>query len=530
MSEIEEPLLQGSEIQGDSLAGFRKDHVSLLFLAFDETRIADVKRWIASLNISTLDAVHGFNAAYSVMRRALGADPPLHACWMNIGFTAPGLKKLTDPADVDKLGEAFKGGAAERAGLVGDPTDGSPGDPKTWVIGAPDNVPDAMLIIAADHERSVAEQVRSIREQIEAISIDQSPIRIVYEQEGNTLKGPMKGHEHFGFKDGISQPGVRGRVDSPTHPLLTPRTIDASDPLGETFAAPGQPLLWPGEFVLGYPANDQDDPLKTQTNDVDPPWSANGSFLVFRRLRQDVPAFRRFIAAGTKALSDHGGFDPMNEERFGAMCVGRWKSGTPILRAPHEDDLRIARAKNDAANSFFYDVDTDPVKWRPSAHRKTDNLPAAKRDFDGTVCPLGAHVRKVNPRDETTDDGVPEHTLKRRILRRGIPYGAEFDPQKEESASVDRGLLFIAYQASIDKQFEFLQQDWANKTQAPRESGSIDPIIGQNASAAERKIQFVNDNDEKVDVPIAERFVVATGAAYLFVPSISAIRNVLTKI
>lgn len=123
MSEIEEPLLRGAEIQGDSLAGFRKDHVSLLFLAFDETRIGDVKQWLSTLTIATLDAVHGFNAAFSVMRRALGADPPLHACWMNIGFTAPGLKKLTDPADVEKLGVAFNGGADQRAGLIGDPTD-----------------------------------------------------------------------------------------------------------------------------------------------------------------------------------------------------------------------------------------------------------------------------------------------------------------------------------------------------------------------------------------------------------------------
>ena len=110
MTVIDEPLLQGSEIQGDGLAGFRKDHVTLLFLEFDEQRIADVKRWLSTLTLATLDAVHAFNAAFSVMRKQLRADPPLHACWLNIGFTARGLKKLVDAADVDKLGVAFNNG------------------------------------------------------------------------------------------------------------------------------------------------------------------------------------------------------------------------------------------------------------------------------------------------------------------------------------------------------------------------------------------------------------------------------------
>src|SRR6478609_11338348 len=238
-SPMEEPVLSGKEIQGDGLAGFRKDFVSLLFLEFDAEHIQPVKQWLRSIPLATLSAVHAFNTAFSLMRRQLRRDPPLMACWINLGLTAPGLRKLIDKAEVDKLGEAFNLGAAERSTFVGDPDNGSPGDARSWVIGGAGNVPDAMLIVAGDDENDVASEVRSIRKQIDSLAPGVSPVRIMYEQAGQTLPGKMKGHEHFGFKDGISQPGVRGYLDSPTRPLLTPRFIDSSDPLGELFAAPG---------------------------------------------------------------------------------------------------------------------------------------------------------------------------------------------------------------------------------------------------------------------------------------------------
>jgi Dyp-type peroxidase family len=521
---VEEPLLAGSEIQGDSLAGFRKDYVSLVFLEFDAARIADVKRWLSTLAPATLDAVHAFNAAFSVLRRRHGADPALSACWMNIGFTAQGLRKLVPADEVDQLGVAFNVGAHVRAATVGDPDDGTSGDPRTWVIGGPDNVPDAMLVFAADHDTTVATSVRALREQLDALAPGVSPVRVMYEQEGKTRPGAMRGHEHFGFKDGISQPGVRGRIDSPTHPLITPRVLDDRDPLSALFAAPGQPLLWPGEFVVGYPQNDQDDPLQSGAIAASPGWTKNGSFLVFRRLFQDVPAFLRFVEAGTAAVTAAGHFGLIDGERFGALCVGRWKSGTPVMRAPSHDDPRIAAASNGAANSFIYDEDTVPVKFARGTGLERDTLPAAKRDFDGVVCPLAAHLRKVNPRDETTDQGDAPRTLRHRILRRGIPYGDEYDPTRAGSDRADRGLLFIAYQSDIERQFEFLQRGWVNQEDAPRGGGGIDPIIG-----AHGLLRLCSDDGDVLDVPVPQRLVVTTGAAYLFVPAVSAIQDVLAK-
>jgi Dyp-type peroxidase family len=276
---------------------------------------------------------------------------------------------------------------------------------------------------------------------------------------------------------------------------------------------------------------DLNDPLKPVQMPVDPPWILDGSFVVFRRLYQDVVAFSRFIEDGVRKLTSEG-FQGITAERLGAMCTGRWTSGTPILRAPLVDDPRFAVDSNDAVNSFFYDTDTAPVIWSPSSGRQTDTLPPAHRDFDGVTCPLAAHIRKINPRDETTDQGDSTRTLKHRIIRRGIPYGDAYDPAKPGSDRQDRGLLFIAYQSSIEGQFEFLQRTWANVFDAPRTAAGVDPIIGQtgNDDPAQRMIWFVKDDDTRTALSIPERVVFATGGAYLFVPSISAIQNVLTRV
>jgi deferrochelatase/peroxidase EfeB len=210
------------------------------------------------------------------------------------------------------------------------------------------------------------------------------------------------------------------------------------------------------------------------------------------------------------------------------MCVGRWKSGTPISRAPHEDNAEIAEDKF-APQSFFFDSDTRPVKWK-DPDQKPDAFPAARMDGDGLVCPLAAHIRKVNPRDDGTDIGGSARSLRRRILRRGVTYGPAYRPG--EKRRVDRGLLFLCYQRSISEQFEFIWRVWANKTDTPRALAGIDPIIGQNGDGkpADRKMNIVIAHDRSVPVSVTERFIITTGAAYLFAPSIAAITDTLAKV
>lgn len=135
----DEPVLRGNEIQGDSLAGFRKDHVTLLFLVFDKKKIKRVKVWLRTLapRLATLNAVAQFNDAFRLARRSLPIlpdtlrrkDPPIAANWMNIAFTSQGLAKLLGEAAIANFETAFKLGAHVRAGAIGDPTDGSTGSP-----------------------------------------------------------------------------------------------------------------------------------------------------------------------------------------------------------------------------------------------------------------------------------------------------------------------------------------------------------------------------------------------------------------
>jgi len=104
---VEEPIVEAGEIQGDVLAGFRKDHAILVFLHFDASRRADIRRWIAKTadRVSYVDAVHAFNTAFRHARRHLGADPPMTATWLNIAFTFDGLQALVPDLDVDVIDE-----------------------------------------------------------------------------------------------------------------------------------------------------------------------------------------------------------------------------------------------------------------------------------------------------------------------------------------------------------------------------------------------------------------------------------------
>jgi Dyp-type peroxidase family len=529
---MSEPLLRGNEIQGDSLAGFRKDFTTLLWLRFDSGRMGLVRRWLRGLapRLATLNAVAQFNDAFRVARSPLrelapGAerppDPALAATWMNVGFTSQGLEKLVGRAEVERFETAFVLGAEVRSTALGDPTGDVPGSTFRWVVGAGNRVPDALLNVAADRRADLQAAVNGLRGEIAGLH---GAIRIIHQDVGNARLAPRTGHEHFGFRDGVSQPGVRGTLDTATRPFLTPRLVSATDPLSRVFASPGVPLIHPGEFVLGYPRQDPDDPEgeqdETETR-TEPEWARDGSYLVYRRLRQDVPAFERFLAHGAAALAAQG-FAGITPDRFGAMCVGRWKDGSPVARAPLAPDPAIA-ADRRASQSFFFNKDTRPLVWADPT-RPPDTFPAATMDGDGQRCPLSAHIRKVNPRDEATDLGHGARTLRRRILRRGVTYG----PVLLKRRRTDRGLLFLCYQASITDQFEFIWRAWSNAAGTPRADAGIDPLLGQNGNAppGDRVAYFVQgDRRGRVNVP--ERFIVTTGGAYLFVPAVSAIRTVL---
>ena len=522
----DEGLLEVDDIQGNILGAFNKDFQQLVALAIRD--VAAAKAWLSRVApvISSVAEVAQFNQLFRARRKRMGHDPlGLIATWVNIAFSHDGLAKLTSQADADGVPDiAFRAGLPDRAASLGD-MPASEGQPVSagWVVGGAGHVPDILLIVASDDTTQLDRAVTQLCPG--AGDLAGAP-DVVWHELGRT-RSDLPGHEHFGFKDGVSQPGVRGLVSRAPDVYLTERLLrDAPD--GEvSFAKPGMPLVWPGEFVFGYPSNDPKSDQPVPPTALTPAWLRNGSFLVFRRLRQDVAAFHGFLRAAATSLATTPDFPGLTAQQLGAKLVGRWPSGAPIARAPTQDNPDLAKDPL-SVNDFLFADDTPAPAFRPGAG-PAKNFPRATADSLGFVCPRPGHVRKVNPRDQDTDKGDAFDTLTRRILRRGIPFGPPLPTppggQLPADDGVERGLHFLCYQTSIVEQFEFLQTDWANSTDAPKPHGH-DLIIGQTADG-KREVQLLTATGGAQNLQTDRTFVTMTGGGYFFAPSISAVAKVL---
>ena len=324
----------------------------------------------------------------------------------------------------------------------------------------------------------------------------QHGVKVVWVQKA-AVRADKPGFEHFGYRDGISQPGIRG---------FTP----VSDPSNPNQGKPGQDLVWPGEFLLGYPRQagagkpvNAVGPIATGG----PAWAKNGSFLVFRRLRQDVAGFRSFVEKAAKSAG-------MSEELTGAKFVGRYKTGAPLAKTGN-----VSKDPGLTNLSLLTDANINNFKYGP--------------DPNGSVVPLAAHIRKVNPRNETSNPGGLADTLTHRIIRRGIPFGASLpqgtppgDPSANPPFPNDRGLFFLSYQSSITRQFEFMQSHWANNPDFPKKGAGQDPVSSQAALPG----SFNLPGAKSQHVELLARFVVTTGGDYFFQPSISALQTLAAPI
>src|SRR5438067_3687768 len=193
---IPEPVLELADIQGNIVPGFRKDHSALLFL-----RIGDVdaaRAWLGKLAsiVATADEVLAFNRLFSAARRRRRFEGALRATWVNVAFAAPGLARLVPDAAL--VADApFHEGMHARAPLLGDPS------PAGWVVGAPELLPDVLVIVGSDSEADLDAQLRQLEPG------EGGGLEVLRVERGATLPGDLAGHEHYGFKDGISQPGLR---------------------------------------------------------------------------------------------------------------------------------------------------------------------------------------------------------------------------------------------------------------------------------------------------------------------------------
>ena len=508
-------------IQGNIIPGFNKDHQHFLFLRLSDTKQA--KQWLQWISplITSMEEALAFVRVHRTLRLRLGVkEPSMRATWVNIAFSFRAIEVLAGEADAAAFGDqSFRQGLSTRSTYLGDPTDPEhPGHVSHWVVGGPEDEADILVIVAADDHGDLVSSVQKIKHQA-----DKSELQLLFEQRGDTLPNPLQGHEHFGFKDGVSQPGVRGKVSTAPGDFITPRYLDPADPRAPYFARPGQLLLWPGQFLLGEPRQQTEDLYSSAPAATNfPHWAALGSYLVCRRLRQDVPAFWQF-AIGAAALLG------ISAQTFASLLVGRWPSGAPIMRTPAADNAALA-SDIWANNHFIFNDTTRPSMLRPIPGYAGDTFPQAAADLLGTVCPHFAHIRKTNPRDIATDLGKPHDSMLRMILRRGIPFGDPIVGVKKPTPKLlrqERGLMFICYGSSIEDQFELLTRRWSNSPIQP-DFGGHDPIIGQSDrnGVRERFIDVPAPSGNR-RIKLTGEWVLPTGGGYFFAPPIEAIAGVL---
>lgn len=409
-------------------------------------------------------------AARALMRRMLPQvataapwrdGPPDTA--MNVAFTFAGLRALGLPdAVLGSFPEAFRDGMAARADRLGDR---GPSAPAAWEDGL--GTGDAHVLVtvyAVDWAHLTAAVTSIIGEDAQSDAVE-----LVHLQRAEALPG---GRDHFGFFDGIAQPAVRGAG-------VEPRPGD-----GQPDGAGGWRELATGEVLLGYEDEDGTLPKAPLA-----PFDRNGTFVVYRKLAMDAAAFRRFIAA----QEDY----PGGPRQLAAKIVGRWPDGTPLALSPDAPDASISSAAH-RINAFGYGDDPGGLK-----------------------CPLGAHIRRANPReDEGFFDG--RLTNRHRIVRRGRAYGKPLPPGHVEDDGVDRGLVFVCFQADIWRQFETIQALWIDDGDPFGLGRDKDFLVGEpHGTNGKMTIQ----GDPPFFLKPQPRFVTLRGGEYLFQPSMRALRE-----
>jgi deferrochelatase/peroxidase EfeB len=465
-------------IQGNSLGVFKKDFQSSLFLKFAGDKAG--RAWIAEVaaGISSSGAVIQFNNQFRALKKQGGKKPEalISAVWMNLAFSFAGLQALrVNPADLAEFPDTFKNGMANAT--IGDV---GTSNPSTWI--PPFTMlahVHAVLIVAADHGHELAKKVAEIT----GTAAFKAGVQVLLNQEGRT-RSDAPGREHFGSKDGVSQPGVRG-VYFPDDPIGNPDQ-----------GHPGQDLLWPGEFVTGYegqlqtakPGHDGPNPEPGPLSESGPAWTKDGAYLVFRRLKQDVPGFEKSIQSLAKLLG-------WSEEMTRAKLVGQDKSGCPIEQRKFPSGPYTAPSIDPG----------DPHHGNPAlANGNTLNYNfELGNDPQGADCSMSVHMRT------------------RRQLGRGIPHGEPFKPHVPGSANVDRGLLFLSCQNDISNHIEFVENAGVNHAKFPPNPGAQPPLKGDPGQAPilapSPTTPMLIDPDK---APVAgPHFVTTTGGGYFLSPS-----------
>lgn len=402
---------------------------------------------------------------------------------VNIAFTHPGFVALGLPlATLVSFPVEFQLGMKARAGILGDTGANAP---EHWEsLWQEDNV-HVWLAVNAVTPESLEAQFQSIK----ALLDSTNGALLLGTQDAAALQkgGKITTEEHFGYTDGFGNPDYLG-VCRKTQPGQGKLSAD-----GKTWLP-----LATGELLLGY----ADEAGELPVAPIPHVFAANGTFMVYRKLQQRVGTFRAFL---NHWAARYGAGDHYAKEKLASKFIGRWRDGTPVELSPDRMDQGIVHDPHRSTNFLYGD------------------------DAAGTKCPLGAHIRRVNPRDTFGFEGRLIH--RRRISRRGLPYGPPAPPEDtvegkntEALDAIDRGIAFMALNASLSRQFEFVQQQWISYGNDAKLGNEKDLLMAHHEPGERFGIQGdTSPANPPLFCTALPNFVELRGGGYFFIPSITAL-------
>ena len=486
------------DIQGLILSGYGKKPAAR-YAVFQIVNSEAARAW--------LRRVQG-NIQYGSFRGTRRREAPfLDDLCFNIAFTHQGFRELgLSQTALSGFALPYQEGMCEanRARRLGD--DGQSA-PSNWRWGRPEQPVHGLLAVFAGEGDADPEDWVRIQAFISAqlCAAHGTSVLTVLDTVASNL---TRRKEHFGFRDGIANPRIAG--------LPRARTDD---------------LIAAGEVLLGQANEYGKEPFSPEVAAEEDPggilpeaagrpqrhdFGRNGSYLVFRQLSQDVQAFWNYVEEMRKTVPDAPP-GRAGREWLAAKFVGRWTNGTPLTRFPNAPGPAIEKE----LDCFVYGQNDDSF---------------------GQRCPIGAHIRRSNPRDtalpvphdpELSGDPKDERvrterlnlTKRHRLLRRGRAYGPpvdedyDIDALRLRASAEERGLHFLCFNASLSRQFEFVQSNWLQNPGFAGLSSDPDPLLAANRELPFQASDFTIQGCPVRRIRKLPRVVETRGGAYFFMPS-----------
>lgn len=444
-----------TDVQGNILQSYRATQASYLFFTIADPVAA--RNWLAK------DLSNAATPWLGIANASRWPDGKAPAVLTQVAFTHQGLQTLLAPArqhELQTFPVAFREGATTRANANFDCGHSSSDH---WLFGKPAGTPEHVVLFLYTKETGVATSVYKAAVR----ALEQGAAKGL--KHLRTLTGESRGgYEPFGFRDGISEPRVSGQCPS-------------SEPAFQPAASPGEFLLHQ-DYASVYGG--------TSLGNMPQELAGNGTFGVLRLLEQDVSRFKTETESEATRLG-------VDADRLRAKLMGRRYDGTPLALDPAPPD------PNGPLNAFDY-----APSWE---------YPDLENDHEGLHCPVGAHIRRANPR--TARVAGQRHT--RRLLRRGMA-------SRWQEGGVDKeGLMGLFLGANIEQQFEFIQREWLQGDLAASGiRGTTCPIAGIRGTPTE--FRFVEPNASgslRTLVANIPPLVTTRGCMYLFLPGLQALKG-----